>query len=151
MKVALIIDVSRTLAAHTNQNNGAHVLSDTTWSQCLFIFNLLLCLSLPSHSPQQKLISCSLYVYQGLMSGNYSALAASFTLRRQNGYHLIQTYIPTILIVTISWVSFWVDPNAVPGRVTLGVTTLLTMTTISSGVRQTLPPVSYVKVCVKIT
>ena len=46
----------------------------------------------------------------------------------------------------VSWVSFWIDPNAVPGRVTLGVTTLLTLTTLASGVRQSLPPVSYIKV-----
>ncbi|KAL7647792.1 UNVERIFIED_CONTAM: hypothetical protein RMT77_001401 [Armadillidium vulgare] len=50
-----------------------------------------------------------------------------------------------MLIVSISWVSFWIDPNAVPGRVTLGVTTLLTLTTLASGIRQSLPPVSYVK------
>ncbi|KAF2360402.1 Neurotransmitter-gated ion-channel transmembrane domain [Trinorchestia longiramus] len=66
-------------------------------------------------------------------------------LQRQNGYHLLQTYIPTILIVFISWVSFWLDPNAAPARITLGVTTLLTLTTLASGVRQALPPVSYVK------
>ncbi|XP_047740321.1 glycine receptor subunit alphaZ1 [Hyalella azteca] len=82
---------------------------------------------------------------KGLFVGSYSGLTASFTLRRQNGYHILQTYIPTIMIVAISWVSFWLDPNAVPGRVTLGVTTLLTLTTLSAAVRQTLPPVSYVK------
>lgn len=80
-------------------------------------------------------------------SGNFSALKVSFDLRRQNGYHVLQTYIPTILIVVISWVSFWLDPNAVPGRVSLGVTTLLTLTTLASGIRAQLPPVSYVKVC----
>ncbi|XP_076029341.1 glycine receptor subunit alpha-2-like [Oratosquilla oratoria] len=78
-------------------------------------------------------------------TGNFSGLRVDFYLRRQNGYHVLQTYIPTILIVTISWVSFWLDPNAVPGRVSLGVTTLLTLTTLASGVRQQLPPVSYVK------
>lgn len=78
-------------------------------------------------------------------TGNFSGLTASFSLRRQNGYHILQTYIPTILIVSISWVSFWLDPNAVPGRVSLGVTTLLTLTTLASGIRQSLPPVSYVK------
>ena len=42
--------------------------------------------------------------------------------------------------------NFWLEPNSVPGRVALGVTTLLTLTTLSVGVRQSLPPVSYVKV-----
>ncbi|KAK7065933.1 Glycine receptor subunit alpha-3 [Halocaridina rubra] len=82
---------------------------------------------------------------QHFVTGNFSGLLVHFSLRRQNGYHVLQTYVPTILIVAISWVSFWLDPNAVPGRVSLGVTTLLTLTTLASGIRQSLPPVSYVK------
>ncbi|XP_069979759.1 glutamate-gated chloride channel alpha-like isoform X4 [Penaeus vannamei] len=82
---------------------------------------------------------------QEFVTGNFSGLLIKFSLRRQNGYHVLQTYVPTILIVSISWVSFWLDPNAVPGRVSLGVTTLLTLTTLASGTRASLPPVSYVK------
>ncbi|XP_069181476.1 glycine receptor subunit alpha-3 isoform X3 [Procambarus clarkii] len=82
---------------------------------------------------------------QHFVTGNFSGLKVHFSLRRQNGYHVLQTYVPTILIVSISWVSFWLDPNAVPGRVSLGVTTLLTLTTLASGIRAQLPPVSYVK------
>lgn len=78
-------------------------------------------------------------------TGVFSFLNATFTLERQNGYHLIQTYLPTFLIVMISWVSFWLNVDATPARVTLGVTTLLTMTTVASGVRTQLPPVSYIK------
>ncbi|XP_047477965.1 glycine receptor subunit alpha-3-like isoform X2 [Penaeus chinensis] len=84
-------------------------------------------------------------VKQEFVTGNFSGLLVKFSLRRQNGYHVLQTYVPTILIVSISWVSFWLDPNAVPGRVSLGVTTLLTLTTLASGTRASLPPVSYVK------
>ncbi|CAG0910468.1 unnamed protein product, partial [Cyprideis torosa] len=80
-----------------------------------------------------------------LLTGNFSCLIATFVFQRQNAFHLLQTYVPTILIVAISWVSFWLDPNAIPGRVTLGVTTLLTITTLASGVRANLPPVSYIK------
>ncbi|XP_076352868.1 glycine receptor subunit alpha-2-like [Tachypleus tridentatus] len=77
--------------------------------------------------------------------GVFSYLNVTFVLKRQNGYHMVQTYLPTFLIVTISWVSFWLNVDAVPARVTLGVTTLLTLTTVASGVRTQLPPVSYVK------
>lgn len=47
--------------------------------------------------------------------------------------------------MVVSWVNFWIDKDAVPARVSLGVTTLLTMTTQASGVNAKLPPVSYTK------
>ena len=49
------------------------------------------------------------------------------------------------MLVIVSWVSFWLDQNAIPARVSLGVTTLLTMSTQTSGINAQLPPVSYTK------
>ncbi|XP_028968619.1 glycine receptor subunit alpha-2-like [Galendromus occidentalis] len=87
--------------------------------------------------------------------GEYSCLKAEFYLQRSLGYHMVQSYLPTILIVVISWVSFWLDVDAIPARVTLGVTTLLTISSKASsdkfpflagaGIQSNLPPVSYVK------
>lgn len=61
------------------------------------------------------------------------------------GYYLIQIYIPASLIVIISWVSFWLHRNASPARVALGVTTVLTMTTLMSSTNAALPKISYIK------
>jgi heme exporter protein D len=58
---------------------------------------------------------------------------------------LISTFLPSGFIVVVSWVSFWISPDAVPGRVTLGVTTVLTMITQSFITGFTLPQVPYVK------
>ena len=58
---------------------------------------------------------------------------------------MIQIFIPQILIVVLSWVSFWLDLEATPARISLGVLTVLTMTTQSSSVHDSLPKVSYVK------
>ncbi|XP_037792248.1 glycine receptor subunit beta-type 4-like [Penaeus monodon] len=66
-------------------------------------------------------------------------------MRRAIGFHFVQSYLPTTLIVVISWVSFWMDVDSVPGRTTLGVTTLLTVSSKSSGIQAGLPQVSYVK------
>jgi len=57
------------------------------------------------------------------------------------GYYLIQMYIPSLLIVILSWISFWINMDAAPARVGLGITTVLTMTTQSSGSRASLPKV----------
>ncbi|MCP3667676.1 MAG: hypothetical protein GY696_35165 [Gammaproteobacteria bacterium] len=76
----------------------------------------------------------------------FACLEAKITVKRRIGYHLVQTYIPSGLIVAVSWISFWIDPYAVPARVTLSFTTLLTLTTQAAGVRMNLPHVSYAKV-----
>lgn len=60
-------------------------------------------------------------------TGNFTCLAVVFNLRRRLGYHLFHTYIPSALIVVMSWISFWIKPEAIPARVTLGVTSLLTL------------------------
>uniref|UniRef100_A0A183FJG7 Ig-like domain-containing protein n=1 Tax=Heligmosomoides polygyrus TaxID=6339 RepID=A0A183FJG7_HELPZ len=78
-------------------------------------------------------------------TGSYSCLRTVLQLRRQFSYYLLQLYIPSCMLVIVSWVSFWIDRTAVPARVTLGVTTLLTMTTQSSGMNAKLPPVAYIK------
>ncbi|VDO33062.1 unnamed protein product [Haemonchus placei] len=49
------------------------------------------------------------------------------------------------MLVSISWMTFWLDPRASPARITLTITSLLTLTTMSNGARQDLPQVSYIK------
>ena len=77
--------------------------------------------------------------------GNHSSLVAIFKMRRRIGYFLIDTYVPSTIIVIISWISFWINPDTAPARVALGITTVLTMTTLISSARASLPKVSYVK------
>ncbi|CAG2162727.1 unnamed protein product [Oppiella nova] len=77
--------------------------------------------------------------------GEYSCLKVDLQFKREFSYYLIQIYIPCCMLVIVSWVSFWLDPNAIPARVSLGVTTLLTMATQISGINSSLPPVSYTK------
>ncbi|CAD6189237.1 unnamed protein product [Caenorhabditis auriculariae] len=76
---------------------------------------------------------------------DFSCLTGNLFLSRSIGYNLVQSYIPTGLIVMISWVSFWIDRRAVPARVTLSFTTLVSLTTLGNGLRFGLPQVSYAK------
>ncbi|KDR19247.1 hypothetical protein L798_06303, partial [Zootermopsis nevadensis] len=78
-------------------------------------------------------------------TGEYSCLKVDLLFKREFSYYLIQIYIPCCMLVIVSWVSFWLDQNAIPARVSLGVTTLLTMATQTSGINASLPPVSYTK------
>ncbi|XP_019326284.1 PREDICTED: gamma-aminobutyric acid receptor subunit delta isoform X4 [Aptenodytes forsteri] len=47
--------------------------------------------------------------------------------------------------VAMSWVSFWISQSAVPARVSLGITTVLTMTTLMVSARSSLPRASAIK------
>jgi hypothetical protein len=46
---------------------------------------------------------------------------------------MVQVYIPSILTCLVSFVSFWIDHKAVPARISVGLLTVLTVTTQSSG------------------
>ncbi|XP_078576472.1 gamma-aminobutyric acid receptor subunit beta-3-like [Branchiostoma floridae x Branchiostoma japonicum] len=78
-------------------------------------------------------------------SGEHSNVRFCFKLHRQAFYFIFQTYLPATLLVVLSWVSFWINSEAVPARVALGITTVLTMTTLISGARATMPKISYIK------
>jgi len=64
-------------------------------------------------------------VRMSLVPGSFPCLEIRFVLRRDIGYFLIQVYVPTILIVILSWVSFWINVDASPARVSLGLLTVL--------------------------
>ncbi|XP_055544949.1 glutamate-gated chloride channel isoform X3 [Wyeomyia smithii] len=85
------------------------------------------------------------YCNSKTITGEYSCLKVDLLFKREFSYYLIQIYIPCCMLVIVSWVSFWLDQGAVPARVSLGVTTLLTMATQTSGINASLPPVSYTK------
>uniref|UniRef100_A0A3B4TPD9 Gamma-aminobutyric acid type A receptor subunit alpha6a n=1 Tax=Seriola dumerili TaxID=41447 RepID=A0A3B4TPD9_SERDU len=76
-------------------------------------------------------------------TGHYSVQVVHFLLQRKLGYYLIQTYIPLIMVVVLSQVSFWINKESVPARTVAGITTVLTMTTLSISARQSLPKVAY--------
>lgn len=69
-------------------------------------------------------------------SGLYSVLQVSFNLRRKQGYFLIQVYVPCILIVVLSWVSFWLNREATSDRINLGKNLFLNDHILKSNNRQ---------------
>ncbi|ELU01184.1 hypothetical protein CAPTEDRAFT_216654 [Capitella teleta] len=75
--------------------------------------------------------------------GARRVLSVDFELQREIGYYLLQIYLPCYLIVVISWVSFFINREATPARVTLGITTLLTTSTIALTGREGIPKVTY--------
>ncbi|XP_045479603.1 gamma-aminobutyric acid receptor alpha-like isoform X2 [Harmonia axyridis] len=76
-------------------------------------------------------------------AAKYSMLLVSFHLQRHMGNFLIQVYGPCVLLVVLSWVSFWLNREATADRVSLGITTILTMTFLGLEARTDLPKVPY--------
>ncbi|XP_072173895.1 glycine receptor subunit alpha-3-like [Diadema setosum] len=78
-------------------------------------------------------------------TGNFSLAVVQFHFQRQMQSFLLTVYIPSILLVTVAWLSFCIDAQAAPARVSLGITTVLTITTMTAGIQESLPVVTYAK------
>lgn len=78
-------------------------------------------------------------------AGNYSSLSFTVHLSREMGFYIMDYYLPSIMIVSISWVSFWLQADATPPRIMLGTSTMLSFITLASAQGKTLPKVSYIK------
>ncbi|XP_065301998.1 glycine receptor subunit alpha-2-like [Dermacentor albipictus] len=80
-----------------------------------------------------------------LEKGSFSCLQVTFLLERQQGFHMIQTYLPIYILVFVSWLSAWMRPDVIPPRAIIGVNTLLTMASIYLSLSTHLPNVAYNK------
>uniref|UniRef100_A0A8C6ZCJ7 Gamma-aminobutyric acid receptor subunit pi n=1 Tax=Nothoprocta perdicaria TaxID=30464 RepID=A0A8C6ZCJ7_NOTPE len=93
-------------------------------------------LRLAQYTVEDYFTSVSEAVYE---TGRYPKLVFHFELKRNIFYFILETYVPSILLVVLSWVSFWISQSSVPARICIGVTTVLTMTTLMMGARTSLP------------
>ncbi|KAL9959474.1 hypothetical protein ACROYT_G032800 [Oculina patagonica] len=78
-------------------------------------------------------------------TGNFSTITATFSFQRRIGYFLIQVYFPTIFVVTLSWIVFWMEKDDIGNRMALGITTVLTIMFLLGSLSGDLPKVSYPK------
>ena len=79
-------------------------------------------------------------------TGEYSCLQVDLVFARELSYFMVTMYVPCIMIVVVSWFAFWIDHKSAPARVTLGVSTLLALSTTLASIQKSLPPVAYMKV-----
>ena len=78
-------------------------------------------------------------------TGAYPRLSLQFLLRRNIGFFVLQIYLPCSAMTILSWISFWINLEATAARVSLGIMTVLTMTTISSQIRESFPKIPDIK------
>ena len=72
-------------------------------------------------------------------TGNYSVTGFTLTLHRKMAFYIITYYFPTGMFVIVSWISFLVPPESVPGRMTI---------LVGDCVAPAVPCITFVKVTV---
>jgi len=99
--------------------------------------------SLPSYSINGCLLrhTCD----QSYVTGEFSCLTGYFQLARNLSFYVVHLFVPSTLCVFISWLSFWINLEIAPARVTLGITTFLAIIAETQYFNQEMPKVSYIK------
>lgn len=63
---------------------------------------------------------------------DFSCLSVYLVFTRDKSFYLSTVFVPGMVLVTSSFISFWLDVNAVPARVMIGVTTMLNFCTTTN-------------------
>ena len=78
----------------------------------------------------------------------YSCLSAGLTLNRSFKYDLLTVYVPLVMILTISWLAFWINPREGSNnlsRVFIVVLCVLYASSLAEKLNSRLPRVEYTK------
>ena len=73
------------------------------------------------------------------ITGNFSVAGFELTLRRKVSHYIITCYLPSGMFVIVSWISFLVPPESVPGRMTILVTVFLCLVNIFNSITSKIP------------
>ncbi|UJR28571.1 hypothetical protein I4U23_009804 [Adineta vaga] len=85
------------------------------------------------------------YCNRTTATGVYTCIEVHLQLQRNLELYIQQLYLPSTLIVTISFLGFWVDYKSHPARTLLSLLSIVTISTQAAGIRSQLPRVSYIK------
>nr|XP_054106873.1 gamma-aminobutyric acid receptor subunit epsilon isoform X3 [Callithrix jacchus] len=83
-------------------------------------------------------------VTQPAICRDFMVMTIFFNVSRQFGYVAFQNYVPSSMTTMLSWVSFWIKTESAPARTSVGVTSVVTMTTLGTFSRKNFPRVSYI-------
>jgi len=80
---------------------------------------------------------------QSYSSGKYPCLEIGFHFQRKIGYYILQTYMPSILVLVLSWIQFWMKAKDVQCRVLVGFLSLVSLLMINHQAADHSPEASY--------
>jgi len=70
---------------------------------------------------------------------NYSVAGFQLVLSRKMSFYIVTYYLPSGLFVVVSWISFLVNPEVIPGRMTLLITIFLVLINIFNTIQTNSP------------
>ena len=70
----------------------------------------------------------------------------NLSLKRRIANKLAGVFTPSLLIVLITFTTYWLGPGSISDRVTIGITAFLAIIQSFASARSLLPPISYVSV-----
>ena len=71
-----------------------------------------------------------------MANSDWEIMELLLAFERQSLHYIYRAYIPTILLMVFNFVSYWIPHTAIPARVTLIVTTFLTLMLILQSVSE---------------
>jgi hypothetical protein len=63
--------------------------------------------------------------------------------KRQVGYYTVQVILPLVMIVLMGWTALWISPSLVPARMSVAVTTMLTLIAYRFALGRLVPNLPY--------
>lgn len=78
-------------------------------------------------------------------TGSYSYIRLNFTLKRLSNHHFVTIYIPSTMLVILSWLSFWIDFKDQILKCVISLFSLITLSLALIFLNENLPHVSYTK------
>ncbi len=73
----------------------------------------------------------------------HSVLSITLEARRQIFYYIFKVMVPLALIVSMSWVVFWIPPSNFESQIGFGATSMLTLIAFQFSLTSSLPKLSY--------
>ena len=83
--------------------------------------------------------------FERLTTGTYQRLSLNFSLKRNVGYFAVRMFFPSVLLVALSWLAFWLGRDALTARVLVGLLVMTSLTMVSNSGNDVIPAVSYTK------
>ena len=83
-------------------------------------------------------ILCFFLFYLNSLVGTFACIEVHLALQRNINLYLQQLYLPSTLIVALSFIAFWIDYKSHPARTLLSLLSIVTVTTKAEGTKS--PP-----------